>query len=203
MNQVDAHTDAATITPEASRPLEVHPTRSVSFSSEVSVFTEDDNITIASADGDDDEQLMPKSLFSGRWIGDIGGSDESRGVAIVEINDHNNKSLAFPDSATRDLDVSPLGSPLLIGSDGKHNKRRSRLSLDFPGDSISPIPLNDSSNMLQRESPDNESCREHQPQSFVGPQSPLEGTYNLGMLNAGILGDDHDTIDVSPRSLSR
>jgi hypothetical protein len=77
----------------------------VSFSSGESVFDEDGNTTIDT--GEDD--LEPKSLFSGRWIGDISTSDASRGVALVELNDN-----------------APLGLPFQCSEQHHRSKRLSR-----------------------------------------------------------------------------
>lgn len=70
-------------------------TRSVSFSSEVSVFTEnatDNNaVTKELADAGTKKGVAPsppQSLFSGRWIESVQEGNESDSVAIVEVTDH-------------------------------------------------------------------------------------------------------------------
>lgn len=73
----------------------------VRFSSEVSIYTEgyNDDATIATTEelaaaehGDD---VSPRSLFSGRWIEDIQESNETRGVAVVEVTDTSPMSNSF------------------------------------------------------------------------------------------------------------
>ena len=69
--------------------------RSVSFSPEVSVFTENvtDKSTEELADADiRKEEALPRSLFSGRWIENVQECNESEVVAIVEITGHSPSS---------------------------------------------------------------------------------------------------------------
>lgn len=70
-------------------------TRRVSFSSEISVLTDCENDAsestttkeaLSGAAAEDD--LSPRSLLSGRWIEDTKESNETRGVAVVEVTDH-------------------------------------------------------------------------------------------------------------------
>ena len=176
---------------------------SVSFSPDVSLFEEDatDSNTLATSEDDD---LLPKSIFSGRWIGDISTSDESRGVALVEIND-NVLKLPFQ----RSEQIGDIRKRL---SFGPFDTSKSITELEHTGRSLQPPPKNingnssdptfafeGSSTGRSLESPPKR-INVNNTEYLLSPlKSPVSESNNLRLLKSGFLAQDDDDSDVTTR----
>lgn len=183
---------------------EIRP--SVSFSSDVSLFEEDANDSSTLATSEDDD-LLPKSIFSGRWIGDISTSDASRGVALVEIND-NVLKLPFQRSGQvsgirKRLSLGPFDTSKSI-TELEHTGR----SLESPpksinGNSSDPtFAFEGSSTGRSLESPltrINANNSEHV-SPLKSPVSPLSESNDLRLLNSGFLAQDDDDSEITTRT---
>ena len=181
--------------------------RSVSFSSEVSVFTEspaDDNTTIASTRelADTDEDMSPTSLFSGRWIEDIEESTESKSLAVVEVKDHSPVSKFSSDSKRKEVDTgtnNSRSSPNKIAGVRKRLFMRHESPVNSNDDNSIPS-LSKEDDRIPHLSPkmtNGNSCSDLSIDASPSREalrvvSPLSQNYDLVLLNSGAMGQDDE-----------
>ena len=186
---------------DSSPSLSCEMRTSVSFSSIVSLLEEDTKDSNTLAEGDDD--LLPKSIFSGRWIGDISTSNDSRGVALVEIND---TLLKLPFQHSEQL--TDIRKRL---SFGHFDTSKSITELEHKGRSLQSPPQNIDKNSCvptfafegsstggSLEFPLNRIIVNNSKHSSP-LTSPVSERNNLRLLNSGFLAQDANDCEVTTR----
>lgn len=183
--------------------------KSVSFSSEVSVFTQnaDDDATITTtaelAAAEEDNDVSPRSLFSGRWIEDVLDSSESRGVAVVEVKNtsprmtSDSKSSTISKASATDEPNNPpqrYRKTLLQRHEPPLTTSESNLISELSKSEATMSPLeslkidtSDDTCASNLSSPMN-SCKS----SKTAEGRPVSQTFDFELINSGSLGQDDE-----------